>query len=234
MRYAIVDFRINDEEKQNLINLGVEIILCPPCRLLYDSVCGHPDMQIHFIDKHTVIVHKDMNEIFINKLISIGLNVILSKNSLTDKYPEDIILNALNLPNLFVHNLKYTDKILLNNVQNKKLINVSQGYTKCSCAPVNKNAIITSDPSILKTLEGENIDILKIPSGDIILPGLDYGFIGGCCGILYNYMIFFGDLNYYAYSEKIINFLGKYNLKPIFLRKGKLIDRGSIFFIPEA
>lgn len=231
MRYAIVDFRINDEEKKNLINLGVEIILCPPSKPLYDAVCGHPDMQLHFINKDTVIVHRDMDNFFIDKLISIGLNVILSKNSLTDKYPEDIILNALNLSNLFVHNLKYTDRILLKNTKNKKLINVSQGYTKCSCVPVSKNSIITSDPSIFKVLSKENINILKVPSGDIILPGLNYGFIGGCCGILDNYMVFFGDLNYYSYGQKIINFLKEYNLKPIFLRKGKLIDRGSIFFI---
>lgn len=231
MKYAIVDFRISSEEEQNLIKIGAEVIKCPPCKNLYKEVCGHPDMLLHFIDNSRVIIHKDMDKNFIKKLNCIGLNTTLSKNSIKDRYPEDIILNALNLPDLFVHNLKYTDPVLLNNIKNKKLLNVKQGYTKCSTAIVNNTAVITSDTGISDILKRNGIDVLKIPPGNILLPNFNYGFIGGCCGTFKNYMTFFGDLNYYIYGKYVINFLKKHNTKPIFLKRGRLIDRGSIFFV---
>ena len=43
-----------------------------------------------------------------------------------------------------------------------------------------------------------------------------------------NKMAFFGDLSYYKYGNKIKEFLFKYDIEPIYLRKGKLIDRGSL------
>ncbi|WP_416175443.1 DUF6873 family GME fold protein [Clostridium sp.] len=231
MKYAIVDFRIDNEEEQNLRKLGLDIIKCPPCKKLYDSICGHPDILTFFINNKKAVVHKDIDTDFIKKLNSINVEVLLSKNSLSDSYPRDVILNALNLPDFFVHKLKYTDPTVINNIENKKLINVNQGYTKCSCAVICKDAIITSDISISRALKNESIDVLLIPPGDILLPGLDYGFIGGSCGAFDNYVVFFGNLKYYSYGSEVLKFLEKHNMKPVFLRDGKLIDRGSIFFI---
>jgi len=73
---------------------------------------------------------------------------------------------------------------------------------------------------------------LLIPSGDISLPGLDYGFIGGTCGLISkNQMAFFGNLENHSYGNDIKNFLLKYDVEPIYLSNGKLIDRGSILTI---
>ncbi|WP_411678597.1 DUF6873 family GME fold protein [Clostridium thailandense] len=230
MDYAIVDYRIGEEEKCNLKKLGCEVLVCPPSKLLYDAICGHPDVLLHIIDNENLMVHKDMNVKFVKLLKKLGFNVSFSENNLNSLYPYDVILNAVNLSNLFIHNIKYTDPELLKKVGNKKLINVKQGYTKCSTAIVSENAIMTSDKNIAKTLFKENIDVLLLPPGDILLPGLDYGFIGGCCGLLdYKLLAFYGDLNYYAYGKKVLEFLKKHSIEPIFLRKEKLIDRGSLF-----
>ncbi|WPC41358.1 DUF6873 family GME fold protein [Clostridium sp. JS66] len=232
MKYAIVDFRLSDEEKGNLKKLGYEILICPPSNLLYEAVCGHPDILLHIISEDTIMVHKDMNKEFVDKLISINFKVVFSQNNLQEKYPYDILLNSVNMPNLFVHNLKYTDPNLMLYVKDKKTINVKQGYTKCSTAIVNDKAIITSDKSIAKALISENIDVLLLPPGDILLPGLNYGFIGGCCGLLNkNSMAFYGNLKNYLYEDEVIKFLEKYDVNPIYLSSGKLIDRGSIFIV---
>ena len=125
-----------------------------------------------------------------------------------------------------------TDKNLLNLVKSKKLINTNQGYTKCSAAIVSDNAIITSDISIKNALSSTNIDVLLLPPGDILLPGLDYGFIGGTCGLIdKSTLAFFGDLSYYKYGKEVLSFLKKHNVNPLYLRKGPLIDRGSILSI---
>lgn len=91
---------------------------------------------------------------------------------------------------------------------------------------------MTSDMKIGKILKENNIDVLLLPPGDIILPSLDYGFIGGTCGLLdNNTLAFYGDLDMYKYGNEVLSFLRKHNVEPIFLSKSKLIDRGSIFCI---
>lgn len=232
MKYALVDYRINLVEKSNLEKLGCTVLACPPYKKLYEAVCGHPDMLIHIINNNNILVHKDMPIHFVELLESLNFNVLKSHLSISTKYPYDITLNALNLSNLFMHYLKYTDKILLDKVKNKNLINVKQGYTKCSTAIVSEKAIMTSDNGIATSLKSNNIDVLLLPPGDIELPGLDYGFIGGCCGkIDDSTLAFYGDLSYYAYGKEVLSFLKKHNVKPVYLRNGNLIDRGSIFVV---
>ncbi|GAA0748044.1 DUF6873 family GME fold protein [Clostridium oceanicum] len=232
MKFALVDSRISNIEKENLKKFGLEIICCPTSNLLYDAVCGHPDMLLNIIDKNRLLLHKDTDSKFINKLKKLNFKVILSKNSLKNKYPKDIILNAVNTKKIFMHNLKFTDPTLLDLVKNKNLINISQGYSKCSTAIVSPNAVMTSDIKIAKILTKNKFDVLLLPPGDILLPGLDYGFIGGCCGLIDEKTIaFYGNLKFYKYGNEVLQFLNKHNVKPIFLRNDKLIDRGSILCI---
>lgn len=229
---VIVDYRIHEQEKQFLINLGYQVLLCPPSKKLYWAICGHPDILLHFLSNSTVVVHKDIPYEFIKTLKSMNFKIILSENSLTDKYPFDIHLNAVNTKDIFMHYTKYTDPSILNNIKNKKILNVKQGYTKCSTAIISPDAFITSDISIKNALTKENKDVLLLPPGDILLPGLDYGFIGGTCGLLEEGLLaFYGDLNYYKYGNKVLDFLEKHHVKPIFLRKAPLVDRGSLFRI---
>lgn len=232
MQSVLVDFRISEEERCNLSKLGYEIVICPSSDILYEAVCGHPDMLVHVLNKENIVVHKNMDINFIKTLKSLNYNVILSHSEIQTSYPYDIILNSVRIGEYFIHNLKYTDKTLLDYYKDKKPINVKQGYTKCSIAVVSDNAIMTSDKNIAKALNIFGIDVLLLPCGDILLPGLDYGFIGGTCGLLdKNTLAFLGDLNLYAYGKEILEFLKKYNVEPVFLRKGKLIDRGSLFCI---
>lgn len=230
MKYAVVDYRISEEESFNLKQLGCEILVCPPSKLLYEAICGHPDILLHIIDDENIMVHRDMDIEFINLLKKLGFHISFSENNLNSQYPYDVILNAVNLSYLFMHNINHTDPNLLKMIDNKKFINVKQGYTKCSTAIVSEKAIMTSDKNIAKTLFKENIDVLLLPPGDISLPGLNYGFIGGCCGLIDDKLLaFYGDLSYYAYGKEVFDFLKKHNIEPLFLRKEKLIDRGSLF-----
>lgn len=230
MKKLIIDFRTSNEEKLSLHRLGYEYSICPPTSNVYPAICGHPDIQMHILDPKNIIVHKDISCDFIDSLKKLNINIIFSKNTLKSTYPLDISLNALNTPNFFMHNLKYTDPVLLNKVkETKKLINVKQGYTKCSTAIVKDNAFITSDTGIAKALHKENMDVLLLPPSDILLPHLDYGFIGGCCGLIEdNVLAFFGDLDSYLYGNDVYKFLKKHKVEPVFLKKGKLVDRGSI------
>lgn len=231
MKNVIVDFRIHNDEKEYLISRGYNLLICPPSSLLYDAVCGHPDMLLHILGNN-IVVHKDMDSAFIHNLILQNYKVYKSKSALKMNYPYNICLNSLSIRNLFVHFINFTDENLLLIAKDKKLINVKQGYTKCSTCIINEHAIITSDVSIAKALILEKIDVLLIPPGDILLPGLNYGFIGGATGLIEeNVLAFYGHLDYYLYGKEILAFLKKHKVEPVFLRDGKLVDRGSIFRI---
>jgi len=228
MKNLIVDFRIHNEEKEYLISKGYNLLICPPSNLLYEAVCGHPDILMHILDNN-IVVHNNMDNEFIKILTLHNYNVYKSSSTLEIKYPHNIFLNALNIGDFFVHSINFTDTTLLSLTKNRKLINVNQGYTKCSTCIVNDHAIITSDISIAKALILENIDVLLIPPGDILLPGLNYGFIGGATGLIQdNILAFYGHLDHYLYGKEILKFLNKHKVEPVFLRNGKLIDRGSI------
>lgn len=229
MKNFFVDYRIPEEELFNLRRLGLNAIRCPKCELLYEAVDGHPDMLISLTGGKSLVVHRDMDQDFLGRLGLLCFDVTLSRESIIGSYPGDVLLNAVNLPGLFIHNLSCTDGSLLAAAEGKKLVNVKQGYTKCSCAVVTGHALITSDKSVHRALSQTDIDVLLLPPGDISLPGLDYGFIGGTCGLIdENHMAFYGDLSFYSYGEEVLAFLNKHNVEPVYLRRGKLADRGSI------
>ena len=225
----LVDFRIAKEEKEYLLSMGYNLLICPPSNLLYDVECGHPDMLMHILG-NDIIVHQGMDNDFIQELVLLNYKVCKSNLTLEMYYPHNIFLNCLCLGNLFIHSINFTDPTVLSFYKDKTLINVKQGYAKCSTCIVNDHAIITSDVSISKALTINKIDVLLIPPGDILLPGMNYGFIGGATGLIEdNVLAFYGHLDYYLYGKEVLSFLKKHNVEPVFLRTGKLIDRGSIF-----
>lgn len=231
MKFAFVDYRITDEELNNLNKFSITVLKIPPCNALYPAITGHPDILINILDNNKILVHKDIQQSFINDLEKYDFQVIVSNVSLGSLYPMDISLNSVAISNLFVHNTNFTDPILLEFHKSKKIINVKQGYTKCSTIIVNDTAIITSDKSIGNKLLNEGIDVLILPPKDIILPHLDYGFIGGTCGLIEkDLLVFYGNISNYAYKEDVLSFLNKHNVKTAFLSDGNLMDRGSILF----
>jgi hypothetical protein len=229
---CFIDYRATEEELLNLQKLNINPILVPKTNLVYPAIDGHVDIQLNIIDKDTVIVQKSISPVFLFTLSKYNIKYILSESSLSSKYPSDIILNALIMNDYFIHNLKFTDKNLLSSQKSKKLINVKQGYTKCSVLPLKEKVAITNDRGIYNSLLVEGFDMLLIPPGDILLPSLNYGFIGGVGGMISeDELALFGSLEYYKYGELIKDFLKKYKIKALPLKKGKLVDRGSLLLI---
>lgn len=226
---CFVDYRTTENEINSLKKLNYDVIKIPKDNNLYEAINGHTDIQLNILNKHTIIVNKNINLSFKELLKTKNINFIESDSTLSSKYPNNISLNAYITDNYLVHNLKFTDKKILEYSKNKKNINVNQGYTKCSILPLREKAIITNDAGIYNTLKSENFDILLLPFGDIELSGFNYGFIGGVGGMISNdSMAFFGSLDNYTFGNEVKKFLYKYDIKPIYLSNTKLIDRGSL------
>lgn len=231
---CFVDYRTTSAEINALKNLNFDIIKIPKDENLYTAINGHVDIQLNILDKRhsTIIINKNIPKSFKDELSCKNINFIESNNTLSYEYPNNIALNAYITDNYLIHNLKFTDKKILEFCKNKKLINVKQGYSKCSILPLREKVIITNDKGIYNTLIKENFDILLLPFGDIELSGLNYGFIGGTGGMISDECIaFFGSLENYTFGDDVKKFLYKYDIKPIYLNNGKLIDRGSLLVL---
>ena len=226
---CFVDYRTTENEINSLKKLNYDVIKIPKDNNLYESINGHTDIQLNILNKNTIIINKNINLSFKELLKTKNINFIESNSTLSSKYPSNISLNAYITDNYLVHNLKFTDKKILEYCKNKKTINVNQGYTKCSILPLREKVIITNDTGIYNTLKNEGFDILLLPFGDIELSGFNYGFIGGVGGMISNdSMAFFGSLDNYTFGNEVKKFLYKYDIKPIYLSNTKLIDRGSL------
>ena len=143
-------------------------------------------------------------------------------------YPHDVPYNAFEADGYFVHNLKYTEESLLAFIKERGLVpvNVRQGYAKCSAA-VFPGGVITADEGIFRALSGK-LPVLKIHEGHVSLPGLPYGFFGGCTGYTGGELIINGDLYAHPDGEKIAAFLNERGVRSVSFAGYPLLDVGSI------
>ena len=195
------------------------------------AVSCHVDTQLSHLGKNEFVVSPHLFNYY-SKILH-GALLLKGESDLTGTYPEDAAYNVACVGKYLIHNLKYTDKVILSETKKEK-IHVAQGYTKCSLCIVNENSVITEDAGIAQTLERHNIDVLKISAGDVFLDGLDYGFLGGASGkISENILAFAGDITTHRDYREIRDFCIKRNVEPISLCDGKLTDIGSIIPVFE-
>lgn len=189
-----------------LNNNNISVIKSEKLSRIDKPVQYHTDMQAIHLGNDKFLVEK--NCISLQKeLTNIGAKIILSDKSLAYNYPNDIALNALIINKYVIGNIKYLDFNITNLSKNGyTLINTKQGYSRCSTAIINNNAVITADKSILKSLKN-SLDILLIENGDIKLNGYNYGFIGGSCGLIdKDILLFFGNIKEHRNYNKIKSF----------------------------
>ncbi len=132
-----------------------------------------------------------------------------NETRLSSEYPEDIPFNAACTGKYFIHNLKYTAPVLLKRAEELglEMVNVRQGYAKCSTVIVDEDSVITYDRGLGKACTEAGMNVLLITPGHILLPGYDTGFIGGASGRIGDTVIFNGDLSAHPDSDRIIRFI---------------------------
>lgn len=188
----------------------------------------HADMQIlpinsdiFILNECTALAEKIPNE-----------RLIYCDEKAGDKYPENILLNFLFLNNTLYGKLSAIDKNLLDFCEenNIRTVNINQGYARCSTLVLNEKAVITSDFSIEKALKNDGVEVLLISSGNIILDGYNYGFIGGASGKLdENTVAFFGNVTSHPDYRRIEKFCNNHNISiKILCKDMPLTDIGGI------
>ncbi len=146
-------------------------------------------------------------------------------------YPAEAAFNAACTGKYFIHNLSCTGEKLLcaAKAMGMELIDVKQGYTKCSVVIVDENAIITYDAGIVRACrQYPELQVLQVSPGFVRLDGYDTGFIGGASGRVGDEIIFHGDLFAHPDFQRIVAFIEKRGLTCRWFPEFKLTDIGSI------
>ena len=217
------DKRIIDALKQE----GFEVKLLAPFSALESPVDTHADMLLLAVG-NAVFVHQDY------KIDLDGFEKIIKiDDPMSNKYPNDVLLNIAILGKNAFCNTKFASKTVLKYLEenNFSIHHISQGYAHCSTCIVSDNAIISADKGIVEAAKIVGIDALLISSGHISLHPYEYGFIGGSCGSNGDKIYFCGSLKHHPDGEKIRQFCEKHGKSAIELSNHPLVDIGGIMFI---
>lgn len=227
---VIADYRIGEKSVKKLNEMGIKVILSCEIPSLYEAVKGHTDMMLHHLGKNKFVAAPEAYEYFVKTLPE--ADIIKGSAKLTDKYPYDIAYNAAAVGEKLFCRRDYTAPEILSKYES--ILNVKQGYSKCSICLVSKNAIITSDSGIYEIASAAGIDALKIREGYIRLEGLPHGFIGGASGLISNDTLAVnGNIDTHPDSGLMRAFCEKHGVNILSLNEGEIVDIGSIIPICE-
>jgi len=223
-----------EETVAALNNYEIEVISPVINKELDSEISFHTDMLICHAGENLVFAEPGQTELS-ERLKEAGYEVRISE-PLGNKYPDDVKLNFAVSKDFILGNYAFADKNLLDyfNKCGKKLINVKQGYAKCSLCFVTENAFITEDEAIFTALKDEGKDVLLISKGDVYLSEKHYGFLGGATGkISKTALAVTGSLRYHSDRDIILTFIKKHGVELIELSAGRIKDIGGIIPLTE-
>ena len=234
MRYVITDNRIDKKCERGLLERGFELIKMPAFSALQEPVAAHPDMLL-FIGKGKIVCHKDYFTIAKNELSHIaeitGAGLVLTKDTLRAEYPYDVAFNAAAVGDMLICRRDAVSPTVAELYTEDNIINVKQGYAKCSTLVVSNGAIVTADPSIARAASEKGIDVLSVSPAGVSLEGYGCGFIGGASGTDEEKVCFCGNVDLHPDGERIKEFCRKHGKSAVSLSDGPLYDYGTLMFI---
>ncbi len=207
-----------------------DLLLFNTLNITYPAISNHPDVFMCQTENGLVFA-KNLPESFKNTLQSKLKNTQSGQKEVGKSYPESAHYNAVITEKYLIHNLKYTDEVLLDICHDKIKINVNQAYTRCNLLALANDWFITSDHGIETTLLKHHLHVLYVDPHEIKLPGFEHGFFGGTCGVFNQTAYFIGDVNYTKQGKEVVHLLNSLGYQALSLCEGPLYDGGSLFFI---
>ena len=213
--------------------LSIKVVNVNENLFLDTPVSKHADILANYVGKSTFLADKNQAELcsFIEN--NGGKSVIIE--DIKSPYPNDCLLNFADIGDYIICNRSILTEKIAEILPNKPIIDVKQGYSKCSVCICGRNIIITDDKSVCNAVsQYDNINSLLVEKGSVRINKYDYGFIGGCCGLVdENLLLFNGDLSSHSDFDKIEKFLYDNNINYIDIKGKPLTDIGSIIPIME-
>ena len=162
-----------------------------------------------------------------------GAELVPTRDDICAEYPRDVAFNAALVGDRLICRRDAVSPPVAGLYNENDIVNVRQGYAKCSVCVVNDNAIITADPSIAREAEKKGIDVLSVSPNGVRLDGYDCGFIGGASGADDENVYFCGSVDLHPDGEIIKDFCRKHGKSAVSLSDEPLYDYGTLIFCNE-
>ncbi len=224
---AIVSSHLPLSMRRTLEQYDILLLDCPPNPALPKPVCHHPDLSVFDLGNGRMVVAKEL-PMFLPASIAQRVGTA----NLSVCYPQDIAYDACLIGKFLFCKREATAPEILQ--QPYTIVDVRQGYAKCSIAIVAEKAAITEDKGLAQAMQQVGIDVLLLEPGGVSLPGYDRGFIGGACGkIAPDLLAFFGDVSRHPQYRQMVDFCRKYGVELLSLSEDTLTDYGSLLPLSE-
>jgi len=218
-----------------LQNLGLAIIPVPDNPFVDEKLSGHADLSVFYDGSSVIFLSPHLKGSALEEGIrNWGLNVILPDIIQDNLYPNDAQMNICLIEKTAFLNSKTAAQPIVDYLVNTgvTIYNVNQGYTKCSTCVISGKSLITSDRGVALAAENAGFDCLMIEPGFINLEGFEYGFIGGTSFLIdVGTVAFTGRLDEHPDRDRILAFIIKHGLKPVFLTDIPAFDIGSAIIL---
>lgn len=213
------------------------IIAVPDGTLLDLRIKDHVDLKVFCGEK--IVLSPDIAEEVLRQIRKVAsetwiqAKVVVGAITPQMPYPHDVPYNVLQLQNHLIHKLDSTEPEILKQCH-KPLVNIKQGYSRCSVLPIGDLAAITENAALGKILQSLGYDILIVSHGHVRLDGFQYGLFGGAGGTVEDEVIFNGCLSYHPDADLIKKFVQKHHKRWVELDDHQaLTDCGSILYYEE-
>lgn len=233
-RVSKVFANIDDNALKSVFDkFAIKVVNVTENPLLDPPISKHADILANYVGKSTFFVDKNQVELCNSIEDSSGKSIFIE--NIKTPYPNDCLLNFADIGDYIICNKSILIEKIVNYLPKKEIIDVKQGYSKCSVCICKRNTVITDDISIYNALsQYDNVKSLLVEKGSVRINKYDYGFIGGCCGLIdKDLLLFNGDLSTHTDFDKIRNFLYDISVKYVDIKGKPLTDIGSIIPISQ-
>ena len=210
---------------------GEAVIIPPEISVLPEGLRRHADLGICIVSEKKAVCPPETCAYYSEKLSPYGFEIISGKSPVGSNYPSDSAYNVGIVGKKCFLNKSVCDEHLYEILisEGYEIINVNQGYTKCSICPVDEKSFITGDKGIAAAGENAGLDVLLISNDNIFLQGYKNGFFGGSAGMCSkDELLINGDINTLPDYSRIKKFLQKRSIRIKSIKEGEVTDIGSI------
>lgn len=224
-------FAIGDRKSESF---NVFEPFCHP--LLPEGLKKHADLTFCYLGDGLAVCAPESYEYYTSVLKNIPIKLLPGSTSLDRHYPKDATYNVAIVGKRIFCKKDITDRVLLNCAEEigYKIVNMNQGYGKCSVCPIDEHGAISADMSFVKAAEKEGVEVLYITNDTISLKGYKNGFFGGSAYMENkNTLTVAGNIDLHPDSDRIKAFVEKRNIKIKSDCNLPITDFGSMIILTE-
>jgi len=225
----VIDERIPFEAKKRLANFG-KLVEFETQNITYPAISGHPDIFL-CQTPHSLICAPNLPEKYVALFESENILFQIGENKVGEEFPDTVFYNCVVSEDFLLHKKPYTDPQILAHSKQLEFIEIPQAYTRCSLMALPSQNFITSDKGIEKALKRHKLNVNYFSPEEILLPGMQHGFIGGALGLNTGKLFVIGNPDFHSWGTQFKALINQQALELISLYDGPFFDGGGIFFL---